>query len=232
MKKIVSILLVCAMLTATLTACDSNKTSDNSSSTSSTSENSSTESSSSESSSSESSSSESSSTESNSADSSSTDDSIVVPDDPNNPGDGDGGEGVDNSGLEFPDNRAGALAKAALATDAWPAMDLVTDPEFVSAMFSADFNVDSYEEFCLSTNFISAAFNKVIIIKPKEGKEEEVSNAFKSYLTMIQDPSMMLYPDQEIQIAGTVTGETDDGYYYMIVHENGADIAAAMLAAE
>lgn len=220
MKKIVSILLVCAMLTATLTACDTNKPSDTSSSTSST-----------ESSSSESSSSES-TTESSSTDSGSTDDNIVVPDDPNNPGDGDDGEGVDNSGLEFPDNRAGALAKAALATDAWPAMDLVTDPEFVSAMFSADFNIDSYEEFCLSTNFISAAFNKVIIIKPKAGKEEEVSNAFKSYLTMIQDPSMMLYPDQEIQIAGTVTGETDDGYYYMIVHENGADIAAAMLAAE
>lgn len=225
MKKIVSILLVCAMLTATLTACDTNKPSDNSSSTSSTSESSSTESNSTDSSSTESS-----SADSGSADSSSTDDNIVVPDDPDNPGDPN--EGVDNSGLEFPDNRAGALAKAALATDAWPAMDLVTDPEFVSAMFSADFNVDSYEEFCLSTNFISAAFNKVIIIKPKEGKEEEVSNAFKSYLTMIQDPSMMYYPDQEIQIAGTVTGETDDGYYYMIVHENGEDIAAAMLAAE
>lgn len=220
MKKIVSILLVCAMLTGTLTACDTNKPSDTSSSTSST-----------ESSSSESSSSES-TTESSSTDSGSTDDNIVVPDDPNNPGDGDDGEGVDNSGLEFPDNRAGALAKAALATDAWPAMDLVTDPEFISAMFSADFNIDSYEEFCLSTNFISAAFNKVIIIKPKAGKEEEVSNAFKSYQEMIQDPSMMYYPDQEIQIAGTVTGETDDGYYYMIVHENGADIAAAMLAAE
>lgn len=220
MKKIVSILLVCAMLTATLTACDTNKPSDTSSSTSST-----------ESSSSESSSSES-TTESSSTDSGSTDDNIVVPDDPNNPGDGDDGEGVDNSGLEFPDNRAGALAKAALATDAWPAMDLVTDPEFVSAMFSADFNIDSYEEFCLSTNFISAAFNKVIIIKPKAGKEEEVSNAFKSYQEMIQDPSMMYYPDQEIQIAGTVTGETDDGYYYMIVHENGEDIAATMLAAE
>lgn len=220
MKKIVSILLVCAMLTATLTACDTNKPSDTSSSTSST-----------ESSSSESSSSES-TTESSSTDSGSTDDNIVVPDDPNNPGDGDDGEGVDNSGLEFPDNRAGALAKAALATDAWPAMDLVTDPEFVSAMFSADFNIDSYEEFCLSTNFISAAFNKVIIIKPKAGKEEEVSNAFKSYQEMIQDPSMMYYPAQEIQIAGTVTGETDDGYYYMIVHENGEDIAATMLAAE
>lgn len=220
MKKIVSILLVCAMLTATLTACDTNKPSDTSSSTSST-----------ESSSSESSSSES-TTESSSTNSGSTDDNIVVPDDPNNPGDGDDGEGVDNSGLEFPDNRAGALAKAALATDAWPAMDLVTDPEFVSAMFSADFNIDSYEEFCLSTNFISAAFNKVIIIKPKAGKEEEVSNAFKSYQEMIQDPSMMYYPDQEIQIAGTVTGETDDGYYYMIVHENGEDIAATMLAAE
>ena len=40
------------------------------------------------------------------------------------------------------------------------------------------------------------------------------------------------YPDQEPSAAGTVNGTTEDGYLYIIVHENGADIASAMLSAE
>lgn len=218
------------MLTATLTACDTNKPSDSSSSTSST-ESSSSESSSSESSSTESSSTDSSTENSESAPDSSSNDDIVVPDDPNNPGDSN--EGVDNSGLEFPDNRAGALAKAALAEDAWPAVDIVPDAETIGLMFSADFNTDSYEEYCFCTNFISVALNKVIVIKPKEGKEEEVSSALDAYLEAVQtDPNIAFYPAQELSAAGAVTGKTDDGYYYMIVHENGADIAAAMVEAQ
>lgn len=222
MKKIVSVLLISAMLATALTACDTNTPSDSStnSSTSSTTESTGDSSSASNSSTEDSSS----STESN------PDDSIVVPDDPDNSSDE--MEGVDNSGLPFPDNKAGELAKAVLATNAWPAMDLVSDPEVIPVMISPDLNVDAMEEYCFATNIISAQLNKVVVVKPKADNEAEVSEVLDAYFeTVTTDPNIVFYPAQEESAKGAVKGKTDDGYYYIIVHENGADIESAMLEA-
>ncbi len=222
MKKIVSVLLISAMLATALTACDTNTPSDSStnSSTSSTTESTGDSSSASNSSTEDSSS----STESN------PDDSINVPDDPNNSSDD--MEGVDNSGLPFPDNKAGELAKAVLATNAWPAMDLVSDPEVIPVMISPDLNVDAMEEYCFATNIISAQLNKVVVVKPKADNEAEVSEVLDAYFeTVTTDPNIVFYPAQEESAKGAVKGKTDDGYYYIIVHENGADIESAMLEA-
>lgn len=228
MKKTVSMLLISAMLCTALAACNTDNTpsdSSNSSTSDVSQDNSTTESST-----------ESSSTESSDSapESGNPDDSIVVPDDPNNPaGDGDDNmEGADNSELPFPDNKAGNLAKAALTTDAWPSMDLVTDPEVIPVMISPDLNVDAMEEYCFATNFISAQLNKVVVVKPKADNETEVSEALDAYFEAVTtDPNIVFYPAQEESAKGAVKGKTDDGYYYIIVHENGADIESAMLAA-
>lgn len=239
MKKIVSMLLISAMLVTALTACNTDNTSSDSAnnSTSNVSSDNSTSSVSSDNSASDVSSdiSESTPENSDSVPESSSDGEIIVPDDPNNPGDGgdDGeNEGVDNSGLPFPDNKAGELAKAALATDAWPAMDLVSDPEVIPVMISPDLNVDAMEEYCFATNFISAQLNKVVVVKPKADNETEVSEALDAYFENVTtDPNIVFYPAQEESAKGAVKGKTDDGYYYIIVHENGADIESAMLEA-
>lgn len=221
MKKFVSMLMVSALLITTLTACD----------------NKSNESDSNPSSSSTATGGESSTGDGSSDNESSTsEDNASTPEDSNpntDPTFEETGEpgGVDNSDLEFPDNKAGNLAKAALNVGEWPKMDIVL-PEYMSALISPDFNPDSCEECCFASNVMSVQLNKIIVIKPNEGKESEISDAIDAYFEAVQtDPNLAFYPMQQASAEGAVKGQTNDGYYYMIVHENGADIESAMLAA-
>lgn len=210
MKKIILSAILCGSLILTLAGCG-NKNNDNSDSSSGVS---------SEESSSEQSSSESSSE--NSGESSSE----------NSGGAGTGNEGgVDNSALSFPDNRAGRMAAAALRTDVWPAMDVVSEVDMIGAMFSTDegevFNLDDLEEYCFCTNVMSAQLNRVIVVKPVNGREGAVEDAINTYLNYSQTGAAF-YPAQEESAAGAVSGKTPDNYIYLIVHKNGAAIADAI----
>lgn len=214
MKKIILSAILCGSLILTLAGCG-NKNNDNSDSSSGVS---------SEESSSEQSSSESSSE--NSGESSSE----------NSGGAGTGNEGgVDNSALSFPDNRAGRMAAAALRTDVWPAMDVVSEVDMIGAMFSTDegevFNLDDLEEYCFCTNVMSAQLNRVIVVKPVNGREGAVEDAINTYLNYSQTGAAF-YPAQEESAAGAVSGKTPDNYIYLIVHKNGGAIADAIASVQ
>lgn len=201
MKKIILSAILCGSLILTLSGCGNRNNSDNSSESSAAS--------SSEQTSSEQTSSEESSSEQTSG----------------------ANGGVDNSGLSFPDNRAGRMAAAALRTDAWPAMDVVSEADEIGAMFSTDegevFNLDDLEEFCFCTNLMSAQLNRVIVVKPVNGREGAVEDAINTYLNYSQTGAAF-YPAQEESAAGAVSGKTADNYIYLIVHKNGGAIADAM----
>lgn len=223
MKKFVSMLLVSTMLITALTACD-NKANDSDSNPSS----------SSTATGGDSSTDGGSSADNNSSDneSSNSEDSSDNPDasDPNP--DETGEPVIDNSELSFPDNKAGNIAKTIIETDEWPKMDIVDDQDYLGALFSADFNLDSCEEYCFASNVMSVQLNKIVVIKPKVGSEDEISNAIDAYYEAVQtDPNLAFYPMQQASAEGAVKGKTNDGYYYMIVHANGEDIETAMLAA-
>lgn len=149
--------------------------------------------------------------------------------------DGNGGagteSGADNSHLSFPDNRAGRMAAAALNTDVWPAMDIVSEVDMISSMFSTDegevFNLDDLEEYCFCTNVMSAQLNRVIVVKPINGREGAVEDAINTYLNYSQTGAAF-YPAQEESAAGAVSGKTPDNYIYLIVHKNGQAIADAI----
>lgn len=149
--------------------------------------------------------------------------------------DGNGGagteSGADNSHLSFPDNRAGRMAAAALNTGAWPAMDIVSEVDMISSMFSTDegevFNLDDLEEYCFCTNVMSAQLNRVIVVKPINGREGAVEDAINTYLNYSQTGAAF-YPAQEESAAGAVSGKTPDNYIYLIVHKNGQSIADAI----
>lgn len=210
MKKIILSAILCGSLVLSLSGCG-NRNNDNSDSSSGVS---------SEESSSEQSSSESSSE--NSEESSSD----------NNGGAGSGNEsGFDNSALTFPDNRAGRMAAAALRTDVWPAMDVVSEVDMIGSMFSTDegevFNLDDLEEYCFCTNVMSAQLNRVIVVKPMNGREGAVEDAINTYLNYSQTGAAF-YPAQEESAAGAVSGKTPDNYIYLIVHKNGQAIADAI----
>ena len=210
MKKIILSAILCGSLVLSLSGCG-NRNNDNSDSSSGVS---------SEESSSEQSSSESPSE--NSEESSSD----------NNGGAGSGNEsGFDNSALTFPDNRAGRMAAAALRTDVWPAMDVVSEVDMIGSMFSTDegevFNLDDLEEYCFCTNVMSAQLNRVIVVKPMNGREGAVEDAINTYLNYSQTGAAF-YPAQEESAAGAVSGKTPDNYIYLIVHKNGQAIADAI----
>ncbi|MGN0669316.1 MAG: DUF4358 domain-containing protein [Oscillospiraceae bacterium] len=142
-----------------------------------------------------------------------------------------GEEGADNSHLPFPDNRAGRMAAAALNTGVWPKMDIVSEADMIGSMFSTDegevFNLDDLEEYCFCTNVISAQLNRVIVVKPMNGREGAVEDAINTYLNYSQTGAAF-YPAQEESAAGAVSGKTPDNYIYLIVHKNGAAIADAI----
>lgn len=213
MKKIFLSAILCGSLILTLAGCGNRNNSDNSSEMSS-GENS------------EQNSSEQSSTEESSEQSSTQSSSDV------NGGAGAGTEsGADNSTLTFPDNRAGRMAAAALRTDVWPAMDVVSEADMIDAMFSTDegevFNLDDLEEYCFCTNVMSAQLNRVIVVKPVNGREGAVEDAINTYLNYSQTGAAF-YPAQEESAAGAVSGKTPDNYIYLIVHKNGQAIADAI----
>lgn len=139
--------------------------------------------------------------------------------------------GADNSTLPFPDNRAGRMAAAALNTDVWPTMDIVSEADMIGSMFSTDegeiFNLDDLEEYCFCTNVISAQLNRVIVVKPVNGREGAVEDAINTYLNYSQTGAAF-YPAQEESAAGAVSGKTPDNYIYLIVHKNGQAIADAI----
>lgn len=209
MKKIILSAILCGSLVLSLSGCGNrnNDNSDNSSEMAS-GENS-----------------EQTSSEQTSSEESSTENSSDV-----NGGTGNEG-GVDNSALSFPDNRAGRMAAAALRTDAWPAMDVVSEVDEIGAMFSTDegevFNLDDLEEYCFCTNVMSAQLNRVIVVKPMNGREGAVEDAINTYLNYSQTGAAF-YPAQEESAAGAVSGKTPDNYIYLIVHKNGAAIADAI----
>lgn len=212
MKKIFLSAILCGSLMLTLAGCGNRNNSDNSSEMTSSGENS-----------------EQTSTEESSEQSSesSNESSSDI-----NGGAGAGTEsGADNSHLQFPDNRAGRMAAAALNTGAWPAMDVVSEVDEIGAMFSTDegevFNLDDLEEYCFCTNVISAQLNRVIVVKPVNGREGAVEDAINTYLNYSQTGAAF-YPAQEESAAGAVSGKTPDNYIYLIVHKNGASIADAI----
>ena len=126
-------------------------------------------------------------------------------------------------------SRAAAYAEAVLNAVEWPAMEEITDLETAQTLLSTDFS--ECEDYYLSVNLMSVHLNRIIIAKPYDDSEsiDAFEEQLEAYFNYIKEEAAY-YPDQEISAAGAVSGITDDGYYYIIVHEDGADAAAAMLA--
>ncbi len=139
-------------------------------------------------------------------------------------------EGEVMGGLD-PDTstKAGRMAKAALEADNWPSLMEITDAEFAQTFFGLD--ISQCTEFFLANQLMSVNLAEVVIVKPAEGSEDAVKEVLDSHFTYIKNDAAF-YPDQEAPAEGAVMGTTDDGYIYIIVHENGSDIASTVLETE
>lgn len=154
------------------------------------------------------------------------DNPIVVPDDPNNPADPNEPI-VDNSGLEFPDNRAGRMVKAALGESEWGSM-MALDAETITDIIPG-LNADDMEECCGAQAMISAVANEVYCIKPKDGSADAVKSALNNLVQTKKDDPMQYPMVQEVWSNAVV--EEDGGYVYLVVHPDDAQSIADTMGA-
>lgn len=117
------------------------------------------------------------------------------------------------------------MASNVFASLEWPAMMELPDAETAVMMTSIDPAL--CEDYYMSTQLMSAHLNEVIICKPAAGNEAALKEQFDAHFEYIKNGAAF-YPEQEGSAAGAVQGTTDDGYLYIIVHENGATAEAAM----
>ncbi len=125
------------------------------------------------------------------------------------------------------ENRATTMGKAAYGAAEWPAMMECNDNETLKLLLNID--ADKIDEYYYTYQMMSVHLNEILIVKPAAGCEKDIKAAFDARFEYIKNGAAF-YPSQEASAAGSVYGVTNDGYYYIIVHAEGSDIEATMLA--
>lgn len=112
------------------------------------------------------------------------------------------------------------MAQAVYDSVEFPSMmDMNYEPDIISSFLGID--VADCEDYYFANAMINVNLNEVMIAKPKAGREDALKAAFDSHFAYIKDGAAF-YPQQEVSAAGAVDGVLDNGYYYIIVHENGS----------
>ncbi len=91
--------------------------------------------------------------------------------------------------------------------------------------------LDMLEDFAYEVEMTGISGQEILVAKPKAGNEAAVKGIVEARFQNIMDNGGF-YPAGEETIAGAVQGVTDDGYYYIVSHHMGKDIAAAMADAK
>ena len=138
----------------------------------------------------------------------------------------DDGFGVDGGDTGMPLSLT--MSDAAYAAVEWPAMMPVDDPEMINSFFGIDSTI--CEDYYIANQLISAQLNEIIFVKPLEGMESEIQAQLDAHFQYIKNDAAF-YPEQEPSAEGAVMGTLDNGYMYIIVHENGAAVVDAVVAA-
>ncbi|MGN1423402.1 MAG: DUF4358 domain-containing protein [Oscillospiraceae bacterium] len=129
------------------------------------------------------------------------------------------------------DSRAAMYAEAVLGAANWPDMELISGETAEAAYSFTGIDLSLCEDYYFALPYTSVDLARIIIVKPAEGNEDEVKSQVEAHFDYIKT-SAADYPTQEAAVSGSVSGVTSDGYYYIIVSENGAAAADAIAAME
>lgn len=88
--------------------------------------------------------------------------------------------------------------------------------------------VDNVADMVVAQPMMSAQLKQIIIVKPAEGMDDTVKFAIDEFAAAAMEGKRGDYPAWEEERAGTVSGKTADGYYYVVVAAEGADMAAVI----
>ena len=131
----------------------------------------------------------------------------------------------DSTSSSVDEKKADLYANKALNAVEFPKMTKVETPEEIDAFF--EFNTANYADFSLYMNVMSVQLNRVFVVKPIDGKHDEVYAELEAYLDDLVRTGTY-YPAQEASAMGSQMGETADGYIYIIVHEDGLTAVRAI----
>ncbi len=109
---------------------------------------------------------------------------------------------------------------------------IVEDGALVAGVIGlTQLDLNDCEDYVVAGPMISAQLKHFVIAKPKAGKEEAVKKALSEYAEVSKNPpadGWLGYPGWEVERAGTYFGETDDGCYYVVVAVEGAEMGSAI----
>ncbi len=109
---------------------------------------------------------------------------------------------------------------------------IVEDGALVAGVIGlTQLDLNDCEDYVVAGPMISAQLKHFVIAKPKAGKEEAVKKALSEYAEVSKNPpadGWLGYPGWEVERAGTYFGETDDGCYYVVVAAEGAEMGSAI----
>lgn len=132
----------------------------------------------------------------------------------------------DNSSISnTAESKAEIYAQTALSAVEFPKMRKISEPAEIDALFG--FNTADFADYSLYTELMGVNLNKVIFVKPADGKQDEVSNALRAYFDKTVE-SGAYYPAQQESAAGAQFGKTTDGYVFIIFHKNAQNAVAAL----
>ena len=121
------------------------------------------------------------------------------------------------SDSELSESAAENYAQTVLSAVEFPKMRKISDPNEIDALFG--FNTADFADYSLYTELMGVNLNKVIFVKPADGKHNAVSQALKAYFDETIE-SGAYYPAQQKSAAAAQFGETSDGFIFIIIHEN------------
>lgn len=123
----------------------------------------------------------------------------------------------DSASSDISESIAENYAQTALSAVEFPKMRKISDSNEIDALFG--FNTADFADFSFYTELMGVNLNKVIFVKPADGKHDAVSQALKSYFDETIE-SGAYYPAQQKSAAAAQFGETPDGFIFIIIHEN------------
>lgn len=129
---------------------------------------------------------------------------------------------ADPTAPETTERTAKDLANAVFQSVDWVSAQEISDAETLDTMLGLDQSL--LEDYAVYVPMMSVHLDELIIVKPNPGSEPAVEEQLNSHLEYIKEGAAY-YPAQEIAAAGAVMGKTDDGFYYVIVHQIGSEIA-------
>ena len=135
-------------------------------------------------------------------------------------------------GDDSPNMHLASIIKTVRSSEENEALEIWTDTEeewLKRLQEYYGFNLEDFEEFAISYSPMNVKAYMVAVIKPKEGKDEDLVKAFASWTEGKTKEFESYLPDQHA-IAQSAQMGMKHGYYIYCMSENALDLSEALMA--